>query len=462
MITKNRVVRSSIWFIVTSVLLNGINVITAPIFTKLLSTSEYGQISNFNTWASILSAVLGLGLSYTITNAEVDKKNCLNEYIGNIVFLSLVVILSFGLIVSIFYKSAIEVTELTKELLWLIVPFIFFNSLLGMVQIKYVFEGEIKKNAIISIVPVLVSVFMSIILILYAPVPKSLGKIIGNCVPTFVMGMGYSVFYLSKVKLSSFVDDYKYALRISLPMIPHGLAIILLGQIDRIMIIKRFGDSDAGVYSFAYTVGMLISIVSIAINKAFQPWMFELYQKDKRDVAKKSGRTSTILVFFGIAIYCMVIPEVLHILADKKFWGSLEIIYPVTVAAFCQYVYGLYAYVEQFYKKTVYIAIGTIIAATANYIFNLFLMPLFGYKIAAITTLLGYLLLMIYHFIACRMVTKNNVYNIGLELLLLCILIVISAVSYALAGEAVIRWMMAIMLFAIVLVKYKKIIYKVI
>ncbi|MCR4792056.1 MAG: oligosaccharide flippase family protein [Lachnospiraceae bacterium] len=444
---NNRLLKSSFWFVVTSVILNGINIFTAPIFTNLLSTSEYGQISNFNTWSSIFSAVLGMGLSYTITNAEVDFNHRLNEYIGNIIVFLLLVISCLCIILLFFFEEMIaEITELGCEMMWLSILYTFFYSIYGIVQFRYIFEQKILKNAIVSIVPVLASVVLSIVFIVYFPFPKSFGRVLGNCIPTFVVGCIFAVYYMMKAKWSSFSEDLKYALNISLPMVPHGLAIIVLGQIDRIMIIKIFGDSEAGVYSFGYTLGMLVSIVSIAINKAFQPWVFEEYKKENYDIVRKTGRKMVFLVFVGIIVYCMVAPEVLHILADKKFWASAGVIYPVAVSAFCQYIYGLYTNIEQYYKKTMYIAIGTITASVINVVLNYLLMPIYGYQVAAITTLIGYFVLMVYHYCACRIITQRETYNFIFEIILFFVLVCFAIASYLLFDAIILRWIIAVVL----------------
>ena len=56
-------IRATIWFFVCSVLQRGISVITTPIFTRLLSTEEYGQFSVFNSWLSIAQIIVTLQLS---------------------------------------------------------------------------------------------------------------------------------------------------------------------------------------------------------------------------------------------------------------------------------------------------------------------------------------------------------------------------------------------------------------
>lgn len=55
--------KAAIWFLICSFLQKGISVITTPIFTRLLTTTEYGQFNVFNSWFSIVNIFVSLMLS---------------------------------------------------------------------------------------------------------------------------------------------------------------------------------------------------------------------------------------------------------------------------------------------------------------------------------------------------------------------------------------------------------------
>ena len=52
-------------------LLQGISLISAPLFSRLLSTDGYGNLASFTTWAGIAATVLSLQTNATIVNARV-------------------------------------------------------------------------------------------------------------------------------------------------------------------------------------------------------------------------------------------------------------------------------------------------------------------------------------------------------------------------------------------------------
>ena len=61
--TKDRLaVRAGFWYILSSVLIRLVSLITTPLFTRLLTTQEYGAAGTFQSWCSLLLTVFSLNL----------------------------------------------------------------------------------------------------------------------------------------------------------------------------------------------------------------------------------------------------------------------------------------------------------------------------------------------------------------------------------------------------------------
>lgn len=87
----NVALKAGVWYVVSSVIVRAIAVITTPIFTRLLSTAEYGTVSTFTSWYSLLLTFYTMNLTYSIGRAKLDFENKLDEYIGAMQTLSGVV-----------------------------------------------------------------------------------------------------------------------------------------------------------------------------------------------------------------------------------------------------------------------------------------------------------------------------------------------------------------------------------
>ena len=64
-----------------------------------------------------------------------------------------------------------------------------------------------------------------------------------------------------------------------------------------------------------------------------------------------------------------------------------------------------------YYKKTIYVSIGTMVAAVVNIILNYIFIPKYGFVAAGYTTLASYIILMVVHCMITLKVMKVNIYN---------------------------------------------------
>ena len=55
-------VKAGFWFTISNVLLRGISFLTLPIFTRIMSTDQYGVLSLYQSWVMIISIVITLNV----------------------------------------------------------------------------------------------------------------------------------------------------------------------------------------------------------------------------------------------------------------------------------------------------------------------------------------------------------------------------------------------------------------
>ena len=80
--------KASIWFVLCSVVQKGLAFLTTPIFTRIMSAEEYGVVSVYNSWISILTVVLTLQLATGVYNkAMIRYEHQRNEYTSSILSL---------------------------------------------------------------------------------------------------------------------------------------------------------------------------------------------------------------------------------------------------------------------------------------------------------------------------------------------------------------------------------------
>lgn len=60
------VARASLWFVICGFMTRGVSLLTTPIFTRLLTTEQYGVYSVFNSWLEIVTIFASLKLGYGV------------------------------------------------------------------------------------------------------------------------------------------------------------------------------------------------------------------------------------------------------------------------------------------------------------------------------------------------------------------------------------------------------------
>lgn len=78
--TQKSVNKITFYNILSTVLLQGISLFTAPYFSRVLGNSNYGVVSIYTTWATLLSTVFGLQTQSTIavSKNEFQEKRILD------------------------------------------------------------------------------------------------------------------------------------------------------------------------------------------------------------------------------------------------------------------------------------------------------------------------------------------------------------------------------------------------
>lgn len=410
---NNKVVKSGIWYTVASIAIRAVAIVTSPIYTSMLSTGDYGIANTFNSWVEVFNIITCLCVVYSIGRAKIDYGDKFDEYMSALQTLSS----SFAFVVLIFVTIFREqVSALIKYEIPLVMALFIYLCIYPSVEYtlqKCRYEYKYKENIIISVITCVSTVVFSILLMLLFNEKRYFGKILGTILPTFLMGLFCYIRILKKGKTLYNKEYWTYALKFGLPMIPHAFALVILAQIDRIMIKDICGPSDTGLYTYGYGFATLLAIFTNAIGQAWLPWFNEQLHIGNRDEIKNIQKKLVLLGIFLSIGFVTVAPEALVVLAPnaRDYWIAKWVIPPVALGTLAQYFYTNYVNLELYLKKTPVIAASSITAAIVNYGLNLIAIPRFGYISAAYTTLLSYVFLMIFHYVATRFVLREHVYQ---------------------------------------------------
>lgn len=407
--TKTRVViKAGIWYTLSSFLTKGVAFITTPIFTRLLSSNDYGEYNNFVAWAGIIAIVATMEMHATVNRARYDYDN-LDGYLSSVAITGTLVTTALWGIVQLFPEFFCNFFSMEMPYINLLFITTMVSPALQLFQARNRINYKYKTYVALSFGSALLSTLVSLGLVILMQ-DKLAGRIIGHYGTVFIIDLLVYTYIIYKGRQFKW-SECKYALLICIPMIPHLLSKYILNQSDRIMIKQFCGASDTAFYSLAYNCAMIPIMLATATNIAWSPWSSEKIHEEKYGDVRKASYYY-ILLFYCVVLGIFVLgPEVILILGGKKYAEAVNVLPPVVMGAAFQFLYNLYVALEQFAKKTVGMAFGTMAAALINIGLNWLLIPRYGYIAAAYTTLFGYACLLVIHFFLARRTGYSQAYD---------------------------------------------------
>jgi Membrane protein involved in the export of O-antigen and teichoic acid len=401
--------KAGIWYTIGNTVTKGINFITVPIFSRFLTQNEFGMYNNFVSWATIIATVVTLQLDATILRAKYEFEDDFSSYRWSIVVLSVIMAAACLGLTILFYPFSSRLLSMDYKYMLFMYMGMLATAVIAIYQRCQIIEYKYKSNVILSVGVAFLNIALSFIF-MYFLADKLLARVLGAELSAMMIGFSIVAFYAFRAKKTN-VKYWKYALTISIPFIPHLLSLNLLNSIDRVMITNFCGAEYTALYSAAYTCAIAVRVVTSSINQAFSPWLGgKIHAKQYTDVYMVS--VPYVMLGGSIVIAVMLLsPELLYVIGGQPYRKASEVIIPVVVGCFCQFIYTMYVNVEQFEKKTLPMAAATMLAAVINVATNMMFIPRYGYIAAAYTTLFSYFILALIHFLLVYRLRLHILFN---------------------------------------------------
>ncbi len=383
-----------------------------PILTRLLTPAEYGIIAVFNSFVSVLSILLILGIRGAIVRYYYENKDDFFTFLkGNLIFQIVIDILLVGLIY-IFSEQIIKFFNVNQEVFIYALGVSFCIPAFRLYQSYLRASTKSRAFAVLSIIEGTGLIIISVIWIALKEEHKFFGRIYAHIIIAAILFIIAIYQVNKKAKIQVLSSHIKYALAFGLPLIPHALSGYILTVFDRLIINQLEGAEQTGLYTFAYNVGMIIYFVITAMNRSWQPIFYDKLRKKEYNKLDALANNYARYIFLIATIVIFFSKELIMIMADAKFYDALSIIPYVISGYLFLFFYTLILNYAFYKKKTFLISLATIIVGIINIALNYWLIPIYDYKAAAITTLISYALLFLFHYINVKLFLKIHLLKI--------------------------------------------------
>lgn len=404
-------VKASMWFLMCSFLQRGISTLTTPIFTRLLSPAEYGSYNVFNSWLSVVTIFVSLNLYTGVYSQGLVKFDKEREVFSSSLQGLTVTLVSFWTIIYLLFKNFWNnVFSLTSVQMLTMLLMIWTSAVFGF----WATEQRVKLNYVkLVIVTLIVSVakpIIGIVFVIHAD-DKVTARILGIALVELIGYFGLFVSQMKRGKKFFSAHFWKYVLMFNLPLVPHYLSQVVLGSADRIMIEQMVGKSEAGIYSLAYSVSMVMILFNTAISYTIGPWYYQKIKDDRVEDTEPVVFASLATTAFVNILLIAFAPEIISLFAPGSYRAAIWVIPPVAMSVYFMFAYDLFSTFEFYYEKTKLIMIASVLAAVINVILNYVFIQQYGYVAAGYTTLICYIAYAIFHFVCMNKVCQTYLHN---------------------------------------------------
>lgn len=371
-----------------------ITFLLVPLYTNVLSTEQYGIADLVATCANFIvpiislviqDAVLRFGLSRKNDQGSVLKCAAIVFFLGSVVaFLLTPVAGLYGAVSEWkYYLLTISITNMASN-------------------IMYSYAKACEKNklyAISSIVQTAILATVNILLLVVFPC-----GIRGYLLANIIAHIAAVIVMLVATKgirdiLSAPFDGQlmKQMVLYSLPLIANNLSWWVLNSSDRVMIEYYCSSSDLGLYTAASKIPALLSVITAIFSQAWTISAIKEYDSDKdKQFYSNVFQIFSLAMFLGASLIILVAKPFMHIYVGDEFFDAWVMV-PLLISGAIYYAFSaFFGAIYGALKKNIRVALTTALAAIINIAINFFLLSKIGVIAAALSTMIGYLVIGVY------------------------------------------------------------------
>mgnify|MGYP000840349455 CR=1 FL=1 len=434
--------KSAIWYTAATFITKGLGFITIPLFTRIMTTEEFGLFNNFAAWQSILLSVLSLESYATLNRARLDYEGKeLQDYQFTLLTSGLGLTFLVALILVVAPAILEALTDLDRKYLYVLVFYLLFYPAFTMFQMLQRVQYKYKLSAGLSLGASLLATGLSVYLVITLD-GALMGRVVGQYVPFAVLGMLFYLWYWRTG--GSFKLSYlRYALPLAVPLVVStlGSQVLLLGC--RIVTQHTCGADEVAFLSLATTVTQIVLILINTLNNAWAPWMYDCISSGASEKAVKTFRVYIWGITLLAALVMLAAPELVLILGGSKYESTVWLVPSFIFSCLLSMITNQYLYLETYYKDVWGGGVMTLVLAVVNLPLCWLFIEVFGFGAVGYANALSNVFLIIAHkVLVFKRLKVNDIFSwkvILPPILIAAALMPMCLVSY-MFDVAIFRW----------------------
>lgn len=379
-----------------------------PLYTKMLNTDEYGEVSIIFSWLVVFNVILAYGMEtsfFRFYHSHDDKRAVIGTSTISVFWTTIVFLIGALLFRNMLANlSGIDAEYITYTI-WILV----LDSLVIIPFSKLRAYQRPIIYAIIKIGNVAINLGLNLFFLIYLP------KIAAVYPDSFLASLYVENFQIGYIFVANIVASlltlivlspnyfhiqwhfdtqlWKKMLRYGFPILIAGLAFAINEHFDKILLDKlNISKAEIGAYAACYKIGLFMVLFRTAYTLGIEPFFFS-YAKNE-NAPQTYAEITKYFVIFGsvISLSVIVFADVLKLILipNETYWSAMKVV-PLIVLA--NFFLGIYTNLSVWYKLTDRTKMGayiSIIGAIVTLILNFLLIEKFSYMGSAIATIAAY------------------------------------------------------------------------
>lgn len=370
-----------------------------PLYTAVLTTSEYGSVDFATTLVIFCVPASTLLMDEALFRFLIGAKNVKDTC--RVISTSFAVVLC-GCVM--FLIVAVPVAVITKYEygLWFIL-YTFSTTALTMMSAFLRGFGRTSPYALMNFLSSTLIIVLSIVFVVVLD-----WGVVGMLAASVIAQFSVSFSFAVRFKIFSHISIAKVDTKLmrsmvvySLPLIPNKVSWSIMSFSSRLVIMGFGGASAVGLYALAFKFP---SAMDMVYGFFYQAW------KESSARVLDSGESESAFykkVFRGlrrflVGLFLMMIafmPALFSVFVNENFHEAIVYVPILLMATYYSNISGFYGGIFTAYKDTRIMGTTTIIGAAINLVLNVILIPVFGLYAAAGSTLIAMAAVTAYRFV---------------------------------------------------------------
>lgn len=424
-----------------------------PLYTNILTTTEYGTYDLFNATIGVLLPILTMNIQESVLRFALDSKFGRKTIVtvGAKYFLISNVIVLLGLWVNALFEFNTVVMQYAAFFFLMF----FVQSLSGIVMAYIRGIDRIADLSISSVIASVVTICFNILFLAvfkFGLVGYFLANIFGPLIQCVYLIIKAHIVQDVSLK-ESFHEEKRAMLDYCKPMIANSVAWWVNNTSDRYVVIFFCGLAENGIYSVASKIPSILNIFQSIFNQA---WTLSAVRdfdpEDKSGFFSNTYRAYNCMMVIVCSAIIMTDKLLAKVLYAKDFYIAWKYVPWLTIAivfgAMSGYIGGFFSAV----KNSKIFARSSLVGAITNVLLNLLFTPFMGALGASVATTICYFEVWAIRYWHSKRFIKMKI-NLFRDLVSY-LLLVTQAVGVVFVQQNVLLYVMQIVIFFVIVLLY--------